>query len=314
MIVRSRYQETLLSVTVCLVVLAGRATFGQAPPVLNTVFPAGGQVGQSVEVAVSGSNLQGLQALHCNVPGIRCERLEPSRFRLTIPAGTPPGLYDLWAVGDNGVSAPRTFAIGNRVEQLEAEPNETVSAAMAVPLDIVFNGQLDKAGDSDHFRFEAKQGQRVVVECWAERIDSRLRAVLEIFDSTGRRLAVNRGYFGIDPLIDFRVPADGSYVVKVQDLISSGSAEHYYRLDIDTGPRVAFSVPSVVPRGKASRVALYGWNLAHQSSRQTPSAVLSDATTDGTRSVPATTLDTFDRIEVEILASLAEPSWPLRRK
>ena len=39
---------------------------------------------------------------------------------------------------------------------------------------------------------------------------------------------------------DFRVPADGSYVVKVQDLISSGSAEHYYRLDVDTGPRVAF--------------------------------------------------------------------------
>ncbi len=296
MTVRRRSRAALAPLAVCLVLLAGRTAFGQAPPILSAVFPAGGQLGQSVEVTVSGSNLPALQTLHSNVPGIRCERMEPSRLRLTIPAGTPPGLYDVWAVGDNGVSAPRTFAIGNRAEQLEAEPNESASAATSVPLDVAINGQLDKVGDADHFRFEAKQGQRVVIECWAERIDSRLRAVLEIFDTTGRRLAVNRGYFGIDPLIDFRVPADGSYVVKVQDLTSSGGAEHYYRLDIDTGPRVAFSVPSVIERGKGARVALYGWNLTEQS-RQTPR--------------PTQTPDDFDRIEVEIPASLAEPSWPL---
>ena len=55
MIVRSRYRETLLSVAVGLVLLAGSTAFGQAPPVLNTVFPAGGQVSRSVEVTVSGS-------------------------------------------------------------------------------------------------------------------------------------------------------------------------------------------------------------------------------------------------------------------
>ncbi|MBC7816197.1 MAG: PPC domain-containing protein, partial [Planctomycetaceae bacterium] len=294
MFVRSRYCEVLLPIAACLAMLAGRTAFGQVPPVLNTVFPTGGQVGQSVEVTVSGSNLQGLRTLHCNVPGVRCERLDATRLRLTIPADTPPGLCDLWAVGDNGVCSARTFAIGNRPEQLENEPNETVSSATSVPLDVVINGRLDKAGDSDHFRFEAKQGQRVVIECSAERIDSRLRAVLEVFDAIGRRLAVNRGYFGIDPLIDFRVPSDGSYVVKIQDLTSSGSAEHYYRLDIDTGPRVAFSVPSVIERGKASRVALYGWNLR----------------ADGKGAAPAVR-DDFDRLEVDIAASLAEPSWPL---
>ena len=307
--------------------LATRGAFGQAPPVLNTVFPMGGQAGKSVELTVSGSNLQGLQTLHCNVPDFRCEPLEPTRFRLTIPADTPPGLYDLWAVGDNGLSAPRTFAIGNRAEQVELEPNETMSDAMPVPLDVVINGQLDKAGDADHFRFEAKQGQRVLIECWAERVDSRLRAVLEVFDATGPRLAVNRGYFGIDPLIDFRVPVDGSYVVKVQDLTSSGSAEHYYRLDIDTGPRVAFSVPNVVQRGTASRVALFGWNLVVQregeapaeprpvgaqgSAGASPSRNPAAVSTDGEQNVPATLTDTFDRIDVEIPASLAKAGWPL---
>ncbi len=325
MIVPCRYGEALISVGVYLVMLTSRAAVAQAPPVLNTVFPAGGQVGTSVEVTVTGSNLQGLQTLHCNVPGVRCERLEPSRFRLMIPASSPPGLCDLWAVGDNGVSAPRTIAIGNRADQSEAEPNDALSAATPVPLDVVINGQIDKAGDSDHFRFEAKQGQRVVFECWAERIDSRLRSVLELFDETGRRLAVNRGYFGIDPLIDFRVPADGSYVVKVQDLTSSGSAEHGYRLDIDTGPRVAFSVPSVIQRGKAARVALYGWNLGDQS-RQPAQRLSENRGGDPPRRTaeprtlgkhgaagtsPSRTLDGFDRIEVAIPASLAEASWPL---
>ena len=74
------------------------------------------------------------------------------------------------------------------------------------------NGLLNKKGDLDHFRFQANRGERIVIECWAERIDSPLRAVLEIYDSHGRRVAVNRGYFGIDPLIDFFVPADGEYI------------------------------------------------------------------------------------------------------
>ncbi len=300
MIVFRQYRETFLLFGVWLAMLTAHGAFAQAPPILNTVFPAGGQVGQSVEMTVGGSNLPGLQTLQCNVPGVRCERLEPSRFRLTIPPDTPPGLYDLWAVGDNGISAPRTFAVSQRAEQLEVEPNETVLAAMPVPLEVVINGRIEKVGDSDHFRFEAKRGQLVVVECWAERIDSRLRAVLEIFDASGRRLAVNRGYFGIDPLIDFRVPADGSYVVKIHDLTSTGSAEHFYRLDIGTGPRVAFTVPSVIPRGQASRVTLFGWNLAQASG-----AALAP------RSPIVSQFNGFDRVEVEIPASLAEPSWPL---
>lgn len=287
MMVHGWYRRAHLTMAACVVMLTVDLAFGQAPPVLNTVFPVGGKSGTSVEVTVTGGNLQSLQTLHCSVSGIKCEKIEASRFRLTIPADTPPGLCDLWAVGDNGISAPRTFVIGSRVEQLEVEPNEVATAATPIPLDVVINGQIDKHGDVDHFRFDAKQGQRVVIECWAERIDSRMRAVLEILDVSGRRLAVNRGYYGIDPLIDFQVPDDGSYVVKVHDLISSGGAELYYRLDIDTGPRVAFSVPNVIERGKTSRVALYGWNLSHQVSG-------------------------FGQIEVEIPASLAVDSWPLR--
>ena len=286
---RYKTRDSRLFVTVSMVMLAAHSAFGQAPPELATVFPPGGKAGQSVDLTISGGNLQTLKTLHSNLPGVRCEQLDASRFRMSIPPNATPGLYDLWAVGDSGVSAPRSFSVSNRIEYLEAEPNETESAALPVPLDVVINGRIEKPTDVDHYRFDAKRGQRVVVECSAERIDSQLRAVLEIYDASGRRLAVNRGYFGGDPLIDFRVPADGTYVVKVQDLISSGSAEHYYRLEIDTGPRVAFSVPSVIERGKATRVTLYGWNLPTAGS---PESLL-------------------DRVAVEIPALLARETWPL---
>ncbi len=293
----------------CLAVLVAGSAFA-APPVtvFETVFPAGGQAGQAVDVTVTGSNLE---MLHGNVPGLKCELLKANQFRLTIPAGTPPGLYDLWGLAEQGVSSPRTFFVGNRPEQIEAEPNDEAKTAPSFAINGVLagtvNGRIEKPGDVDCFRFTARQGQRVIVVCWADRIDSRLRAVLEVFDGAGRRLAVNRGYFGNDPLIDFHVPADGEYIVKIQDLISAGGADHYYRLDLDTGPRVAFTVPAVVERGKSSRVTLYGWNLSDKN--QSPPATF--ATGDGTQTSPAGMPDGFDRIEVEIPASQAEPSWPL---
>jgi hypothetical protein len=286
-----RFPVVTRAVSICLMLFFERTAFSQVST-LDVLFPAGGQAGQWVDVSVSGSHPKGLRTLFCNAPGIRCEAIEPGRFRLAIPPGTPPGQYDVWAVSEHGVSAPRTFSISHRTETIEAEPNDETSTATLVPLDVVINGRLDKAGDADLFRFVARRGQRVILECSAERIDSRMRAVLELFDATGRRLAVNRGYFGIDPLIDFRVPQDGEYLVKVQDLLSGGSAEHYYRLEIDTGPRVALTVPNVVQRGKATKVTLFGWNLSPVSQADNQPAAL-------------------DRIEVEIPESLAQSSFPL---
>lgn len=332
MSVGSRSWYLHIIIAVWLAMNAERLSVGQVPPALNTVFPIGGQVGQSVEVTVAGSNLEGLRTLHCSIPSVACERLDSSRWRLAIPGNAPLGLCDVWAISDSGISSPRTFAIGNRPEHLEAEPNDKAIQVMAVPLDIVLNGQIDNAGDVDLFRFEARRGQRVIVECSAERIDSRLRAVLEVFDATGKRLAVNRGYFGIDPLIDFPVPDDGSYVVKIQSLTSVGSAEHYYRLAIDTGPRVVFAMPNVVRRGQATRVALYGWNLAQASGVQsneakangtTEVASASESSTEvaGTTGLSRLTSShatndrneqlEYEQLEVEIPASLAEATWPL---
>ena len=157
----------------CVLFLAARVAVAQAP-ILNIVYPAGGQIGQSVEVNVSGSHLQETETLGCSVPGIQSERLDGGRFRLTIPVDAKPGSYNLWAVGENGISAPRTFVLGTLPEQMEDESNQTAETAMQVTINSVVNGMIEKAGDADFFRFEASRGQRVLIECQAERVDSRL--------------------------------------------------------------------------------------------------------------------------------------------
>lgn len=321
----------LLCVALAVVFAATTSIGADLPnPVLNSVFPAGGQAGGRVEVTVSGTALEGLTTLHASHPRITFKQLEKNRFQIAIPKDVPSGVYDLRAVGRNGVSSPRTFVVGNRTEQIEADPNETPQTAQTVPLNVAINGRIEKGGDLDHFRFTAKRGQRVIIECAAERIDSRLRAMLELYDAQGKRLAANRGYFGVDPLIDFRVPADGAYIVKLFDLVYSGSADHFYRLEIDTGPRVAFTVPSVVEKGKTTRVTLYGWNLHRDEdvpvakTANSASAEASDAgagvreldsgATGSSRPKQSRrrgTLDTFDRVEVDVTPPKETNATPL---
>jgi len=238
------------------------ASAAPAAAVLNSVFPPGCRSGESVEVTVTGSGLAGVAELRCSHPAITCSTDDGKRFRLTVPADVPPGQYDLSARTGNGLSSVRTFVVGSLPEQAETADNHSLETAEPIPLNSVTNGRIEQAGDVDCFQFNASQGQRVVLCCQAEQIDSPLRAVLEVFDAAGRRVAVNRGFRGIDPLIRLDVPADGPYQVRVFDLVYAGSADHVYRLSVHTGPHVVFAVPCAVPAAHTSRVRLYGWNLS----------------------------------------------------
>ena len=259
----SRHQFRLLLFAVLIICPAIASQTTAAPvPILNTVFPPGGQAGSTVEVTIAGSSLTEVSTLHCSLNGIACQSVKgkANTFTLTIPNNAPVGQYDLYAVTKFGISSPRVFVIGNRKEIAETDAGKGEDLPQSVPLDVTINGHIQK-GDVDRFSFTASKGQRVILECFAERIDSNLRAMLEVFDSSGRRLAVNRGYFGLDPLIVFDPPRDGTYTVRLYDLLYSGSDNHFYRLDIDTGPRVAFTIPSVVEAGKKATVTVFGWNL-----------------------------------------------------
>src|SRR5262249_62243272 len=72
-------------------------------PVLNAVFPPGGQAGTTVTVTLEGIALDGLRDIRTTVPGLTARKADGDRFSLTIPAETSPGVYDLRAVGLHGL-------------------------------------------------------------------------------------------------------------------------------------------------------------------------------------------------------------------
>ena len=262
----------MAAAALCTALLPLSAAWGQALPKgrLASVFPTGAQQGSTVDVEFTGDDLQDVSRLYFSHPGIKAEKLpdesgKPARFRVAVGADVPLGYYDVRLVGKFGVTNPRTFTVGELPEVVEQEPNNVQAKAMRVALGTVINGRSLPSEDVDLFVFSAKAGERVLIDCHAARADSALDGFLWLFDSAGRQLASNADDASrsekLDPLIDFTVPSDGDYYVKLADFVYEGGNGDFYRLTISTLPLVDFILPSGGKPGETVSLTLFGRNL-----------------------------------------------------
>ena len=125
-----------------------------------------------------------------------------------------------------------------------------------MPVGAVVNGQCI-AGAVDHFRFTARRGQRVLVECAPREIDSKMEPELVLTDPAGRELERSR----TGDVLDFTAPADASYVLQVHDAVFRGGPEYFYRLTVSAGPHVDFVFPPAGAAGAKGKHVVYGRNL-----------------------------------------------------
>jgi hypothetical protein len=265
-------------ITIGMLLLISPFAYGQASypqPRLQAVFPPGGKLGTTVEVTLTGTDLDDARSLVFSHPGLQAELIPPPppdpkkpgqpapvKFRVRIAADVPPGIYDVRMVGRFGISNPRAFCVGELDELLEQEPNNDVDQAQKVPLNVTINGVINPNVDVDYFAFEGKKGQRVVVWCQAVSVDSRLDPQVQIFSAEGRQLAINRRYRDREAVADAVLPGDGLYYVRLVEFThQAGGVEHFYRLHITTLPWIDAVFPPVVPIGKPTTVTLYGRNL-----------------------------------------------------
>ena len=102
-----------------------------------------------------------------------------------------------------------------------------------------------------------KKGQRILVECQAADIDSKMAPVLVL--KAANELELERNRFG-EPL-DFTPATDGDYYVALHDFTYGGGAEHVYRLTISQRPYIDFIVPPVGKPGSNGKYTVYGRNL-----------------------------------------------------
>ena len=220
-------------------------------PRLLSLMPMGGQAGTTVEVTLTGTDLDEANALRFSVPSITAKpkldakgQPEMFKFIVTLPADAPRGIHEVRAVTRFGISTARAFVVGGLPEVVRAKPCNTPVTALPLEIGTVCNSSVTVAA-ADHYSFQAKKGQRVLVDCAAPEIDSKLLKVIIITDAQGRDLLVNRR----GGLVDFTAPAEGRYMIKVHSLTYEGGAEHFYRLTLTDAGHTEFLFPPMTGNG-----------------------------------------------------------------
>lgn len=241
--------------------LIGHAAFADLPSLrFDRLAPVGGSVGTTIDVEVLGAELDDVKTLLFDHPGLSAEHVKDRQFKIKVAADVPPGTYDVRLVGRWGVSNPRVFAVSHGLQEVaEKEPNNEPKEAQEVSLNSAINGTSDGNGE-DFYVVALKAGQRVVFDCLARRLESEVDASLELSSATGKVLASNGDYFGADPFIDFIVPEDGKYIVRVNDLRFRGG--YPYRLVISDRPHLENVFPRAVQIGKPTEVEVAGRGFA----------------------------------------------------
>ncbi len=271
-----RQARIRLSIFVMLVVSPAVALAQLPSPSIEAIFPPGGKIGTSFAVELNGTDLDGLTGLRFTHPGITAQpvilpadeiwpepRQDGLKFTVRIADNVPTGKHEVRTVGLFGLSTPRFFVAspGDGPDELTvADGNETIETAIPIKLEQAVNGQTTSSR-VDHYKLSVQKGQRIIIHVRGERIDSRIDAILSVFDPSGKEIASSLNEIGLDPLGDFTAPEDGDYIIKVSDYLYNGGPPYFYRLLATTAPWIDGVYPPAGKPGSLQKFVLYGRNL-----------------------------------------------------
>lgn len=223
------------------------------PPVLKGVSPSSGKRGVGIDVLVQA---EGTAAdLVVNHPGATAQRT-PLGYRLTFPATTPAGVYQLKLKNEAGESTPQNFTVNLFDEIKESEPNGSPRTGHKVTLSTTLVGAINRAGEVDYFRFDAKPGQQVGVQVQVSA--GVLEPVLSLLGPDGDEVAGSaNGVLGHTCL------AAGEYSLGVRDREFRGGGA--YRLHVGEVPVVTAVFPLGVQRGGEALIQVEGVHLGVRS-------------------------------------------------
>ena len=226
-------------------------------PFLTTVSPSAVQAGVATEFTINGTDLDGESRLQFSVPGVQCQlKLDdkqkpvPHKFMVTVPAGSPCGPCDVRVAARYGISNPRGVEVTSL--PVVALPATAISAekAFKAALNTVVTGTALKQA-TEFLTFEAKKGQHVLAICRPAWLDSRMEAQVILQDVGGQLLE----RLHPDGVLDFTAPKDGTFTLKVSDLMFRGDAEFPFAVTLTTGPLVEYAFDG------GATWTLYGRNL-----------------------------------------------------
>ena len=211
---------------------------GLPAPRLLTTMPMGGQAGTQVEVTISGEQLEDADVLAFSDRRITATRKltaagqpVPNQYVVTIVRDCPAGVYEARIMTRLGISSSRAFSVGALPEVTRTKPNTSLATAMELKVNSLCNAVMTLRA-VDHYAFTGRKGQRVIVDCATRGIDSKLDAVVIVADAQAATCWSRRR----GGVLDFSVPENGKYVIKVHELTFKGGPAYYYRLALQELP------------------------------------------------------------------------------
>jgi WD40 repeat protein len=273
------------------------------PPKPGKLSPIAGVRGGATRVVLTGSNLDYLKRVTTNSDKVKVkidsthQTFEQVILEVLVEANAPIGAVQLTFEGDAGKSSPLLFAVDRFPSVLETGLTDSAHAAQVVKLPVTIAGTIDRAGDVDFFRFEAKAGDQVGVQVIGTELGSKLDPVLVLTDGTGRMLAEGNTSLG------FAIPRTGSYAVGIRDKEYRGATDMTYRLHIGNIPVITGIFPLAIHRGRTADVHIEGVNLGAPQGLQVKVTVPASAVPGSRIPIPLPTLTEKPLGEAFVVAS-----------
>lgn len=231
------------------------------PPIVASVTPNFGARGRPVRIRLAGQRLGVATGLVSSDPGVKAELLALTAWdgreaELTLSRTAAVGPIQLTLTSAAGPARPVRFIVDRFPAVTEQGNTDSASTAMSITLPTTIIGTVDRAGDTDYYRFEATAGQQIGAQVVAAAIGSKLDPVLTISGDAGQVVA--EGTAGV---LGYVVPRAGRYAVGIRDSQYRGGPDMPYRLHVGDVPVVTAVFPLAVQRSKEIDVHVNGVNL-----------------------------------------------------
>jgi hypothetical protein len=184
-------------------------------PLAVAAFPAGGRRGANG---------------HFTVESLDEGALGP--MTITLPADAKRTWLDFKRPGGRG-SAFVPVLCDDAEELLPVHDNTDPHSAAALQIPSAITGKFDVPGRRRYHRLPAKKNDRVTIRARTRSLNSTCDAVIGIFKPDGSRLAQSKSAVADDASVDVAAPADGTYLVTVEELTRSGGPGLLYRLEVE---------------------------------------------------------------------------------
>ena len=204
-----------------------------AMPSLTSVQPQAVSPGKTVEVTLHGDHftddLRLWTSFSEKVEFVKCINAKQAVFRITAPKGAPVQVGALRVYDRTGLSGPILMMIDPLPTTTATSTDKTKPQLLKLP--VAVDGRM--GGLNSHwFTFEAKAGQRVSIEVYAERIASTADPMIRLMDPKGREVdyADDDDVLGSDAGLIHAVKITGQYQLELRDVQYRGGLPYRLRM------------------------------------------------------------------------------------